>query len=220
MTNRINPPFARRTQVNCCCRRNLGCPFTQTARLSDLLVRGDGAALRTPHQSLRHVPSARLKSRGHSLQPGAHSAHDRLASSAPWWRTAGQQGSRASTARVGSPRIGLSHPEHVAGQRMCRQPSCGDERRPRPDQDLGVDARGRAAGATPDRCLTCHSWPVSNRAHRRKPAPLVAAGSPPGRWTRVRMFLVWFFAPRVFPKAWQRRPYLRNQNRRPGKFGR
>jgi len=36
----------------------------------------------------------------------------------------------------------------------------------------------------------------------------------------MRLFLVWFFAPRVFPSAWQRRPYLRNRDRRPGRFTR
>ncbi|HTW19486.1 MAG TPA: hypothetical protein VME70_04640 [Mycobacteriales bacterium] len=62
---------------------------------------------------------------------------------------------------------------------------------------------------------------MSNRAHRRKPVDLIAVDSPPaGFWKRVRVFLAWFFAPRVFPKAWQRKPYLRNPNRRPGKFSR
>jgi hypothetical protein len=34
------------------------------------------------------------------------------------------------------------------------------------------------------------------------------------------MFLAWFFAPPVAPTAWQRKPYLRNRDRRPGKFTR
>jgi hypothetical protein len=61
---------------------------------------------------------------------------------------------------------------------------------------------------------------VSNNAHRRKPADLLPIEQQLGFWKRVRLFIVWFFAPRPFPKAWQRRPYLRNRTHRPGKFTR
>jgi hypothetical protein len=62
-----------------------------------------------------------------------------------------------------------------------------------------------------------HRESVSNHARRRKPLDLIPVDPPPGRWKQVRLFIVWFFAPRPFPSAWQRRPYLRNRNRRPGK---
>jgi hypothetical protein len=62
-----------------------------------------------------------------------------------------------------------------------------------------------------------HSELVSNRAHRRKTSDLISLDPPPGFWKRVGLFIVWFFAPRPFPTAWQRRPYLRDRGRRPGR---
>jgi hypothetical protein len=77
---------------------------------------------------------------------------------------------------------------------------------------------GHQAVAT---CLArWHPEFVSNHAHRRAPSDLISLDPLPGFWKRVRLFLVWFFAPRAFPSAWQRRPYLRNPDRPPGKFTR
>lgn len=42
---------------------------------------------------------------------------------------------------------------------------------------------------------------MSNRARRQKPLPGLVE-TEPGLWQRTRMFLRWFFAPRLLPSAW------------------